>query len=144
MTVLPVRPTPRPSEPLSSYAVRLADANGIPRGRVLPRYRHDIDIPARELDVVASLAGLDDGAARQLTMNRYPLAIRGHGIQRRHGWRRPSTSKCPCGVTSSASRKKRSPWVSICPATCSIRMRPRRAVLRARNCLNCRRRANRA
>jgi len=87
MTVLPVRPSPRPSEPLSSYAVRLADANGLHRARVLPRYRHDIDIPARELDNVAALAGLDDDAARQLTMNRYPLAIRGHGAQRRHGWR---------------------------------------------------------
>jgi len=87
MTVLPVRPAPQPSEPLSSYAVRLADANGLHRARVLPRYRHDIDIPARELDAVASLAGLDDGAAQQLTMNRYPLAIRGHGAQRRHGWR---------------------------------------------------------
>jgi hypothetical protein len=87
VTVLPVRPAPRPSEPLSSYAVRLADANGLHRARVLPRYRHDIDIPARELDAVASLAGLDDGAAQQLTMNRYPLAIRGHGAQRRHGWR---------------------------------------------------------
>lgn len=87
MTVLPVRPAPRPSEPLSSYAARLADANGIHRGRVLPRYRHDIDIPKPELDMVAALAGLDDGAARQLTMNRYPLAIRGHGIQRRYGWR---------------------------------------------------------
>ena len=87
MTVLPVRPVPRPSEPLSSYAVRLADANGIHRGRVLPRYRHDIDIPAGELDTVAALAGLDDGVARQLTMDRYPLAIRGHGAQRRHGWR---------------------------------------------------------
>ena len=87
MTVLPVRPAPRPSEPLSSYAVRLADANGLHRARVLPRYRHDIDIPTRELDTVAALAGLDDAAARQLTMNRYPLAIRGHGAQRRHGWR---------------------------------------------------------
>ncbi len=87
MTVLPVRPVPRPSEPLSSYAVRLADANGIHRGRVLPRYRHDIDIPKPELDTVAALAGLDDVAARRLTMNRYPLAIRGHGAQRRHGWR---------------------------------------------------------
>ena len=87
MTVLPVRPAPRPSEPLSSYAVRLADANGIHLGRVLPRYRHDIDIPKRELNTVAALAGLDDDAARQLTMNRYPLAIRGHSTQRRHGWR---------------------------------------------------------
>jgi hypothetical protein len=49
--------------------------------------RHDIDIPPRELDAVAALAGLDGDAARRLTMNRYPLAIRGHGIQRRHGWR---------------------------------------------------------
>ena len=87
MTVLPVRPAPRPFEPLSSYAVRLADANGIHRTRVLPRYRHDIDIPQRELDALASLGGLDEDAARRLTMNRYPLAIRGHGIQRRHGWR---------------------------------------------------------
>ncbi|HRC13760.1 MAG TPA: TniQ family protein [Dermatophilaceae bacterium] len=87
MTVLPVRPAPRPSEPLSSYAGRLADANGILRARVLPRPRHDIDIPRRELDTVAALAGLDGEAARRLTMNRYPLGIRGHGIQRRHGWR---------------------------------------------------------
>ncbi len=87
MTVLPVRPAPRPSEPLSSYAARLAGANGIHRGRILPRYRHDIDIPKAELDTVVALAGLDNGAARQLTMNRYPLVIRGHGIQRRHGWR---------------------------------------------------------
>ncbi|MCA0181365.1 MAG: TniQ family protein [Actinobacteria bacterium] len=87
MTVLPVRPAPRPTEPLSSYAARLADANGIHRGRILPRYRHDIDIPKSELDTVATLAGFDDAAVRQLTMNRYPLAIRGHGIQRRHGWR---------------------------------------------------------
>ena len=46
---LPVRPEPRPGEPLTSYAVRLADANGIHHGRVLPRYRHDVDVPATEL-----------------------------------------------------------------------------------------------
>ncbi len=87
MTVLPVRPAPRPSEPLSSYAARLADANGLTRSRVLVPWRHDIDIPRRELDAVASLAGLDNDVAQRLTMNRYPLAIRGHGQQRRHGWR---------------------------------------------------------
>ncbi|WP_313024073.1 TniQ family protein [Mobilicoccus sp.] len=87
MTVLPVRPDPRPSEPLSSYAARLADANGLTRSRLLLPWRHDIDIPRRELDAVASLAGLDADAAGRLTMNRYPLAIRGHGPQRRHGWR---------------------------------------------------------
>jgi len=84
---LPVRPEPRPGEPLTSYAVRLADANGIHHGRVLPRYRHDVDVPATELGRVASLAGLDPAAASRLTMNRYPLIIRGHGPQRRHGWR---------------------------------------------------------
>ncbi|WP_299450840.1 TniQ family protein [uncultured Serinicoccus sp.] len=84
---LPVRPAPRPGEPLSSYAARLADANGLARGRVLPAWRHDIDVPMRELSAIGSLAALDPGAATQLTMDRYPLAIRGHGPQRRHGWR---------------------------------------------------------
>ncbi|WP_289017599.1 TniQ family protein [uncultured Ornithinimicrobium sp.] len=86
-SLLPVRPTPRPGEPLSSYAVRLADANGLARGRVLPAWRHDIDVPMRELSTIGSLAALDPGAATQLTMDRYPLAVRGHGPQRRHGWR---------------------------------------------------------
>ncbi len=86
-TVLPVRPTPVAGEPLTSYAGRLADANGIHRHRVLPRSRHDIDIPPRELATVATLAGFDPTTAAGLTMNRYPLAIRGHGVQRRHGWR---------------------------------------------------------
>lgn len=86
-SLLPVRPTPRPGEPLSSYAVRLADANGLARGWVLPAWRHDIDVPRRELSTIGSLAALDPGAATQLTMDRYPLAVRGHGPQRRHGWR---------------------------------------------------------
>lgn len=86
-TTLPVRPAPRPGEPLSSYAVRLADANGLARGRVLPARRQDIDVPPRELSTVVSLAVLDPAVATRLTMDRYPLAIRGHGPQRRHGWR---------------------------------------------------------
>ena len=84
---LPVRPEPRPGEPLTSYAVRLADANGIHHSRVLPNYRHDIDIPDAELTTVATLADLDPAATSRLTMNRYPLIVRGHGPQRRHGWR---------------------------------------------------------
>lgn len=84
---LPVRPAPRLGEPLSSYAVRLADANGLARGRVLPAWRHDIDVPTTELSTVGSLAALDPAVATRLTMDRYPLAIRGHGPQRRHGWR---------------------------------------------------------
>lgn len=86
-SLLPVRPVPRPGEPLSSYAARLADANGLARGRVLPAWRHDIDVPRRELSAIGSLSALDPGAAAQLTMDRYPLAVRGHGPQRRHGWR---------------------------------------------------------
>lgn len=86
-SLLPVRPAPHPGEPLSSYAVRLADANGLVRGRVLPAWRHDIDVPPSELSTIGSLAALDPAAATQLTMDRYPLAVRGHGPQRRHGWR---------------------------------------------------------
>lgn len=86
-SLLPVRPVPRLGEPLSSYAARLADANGLARGRVLPAWRHDIDVPMRELSTIRSLAALGPDAATQLTMDRYPLAIRGHGPQRRHGWR---------------------------------------------------------
>ncbi|HQD69573.1 MAG TPA: TniQ family protein [Ornithinibacter sp.] len=84
---LPVRPEPRPGEPLTSYAVRLADANGLQHSRVLPKHRHDIDVPATELTTVGTLAGLDPAATSRLTMNRYPLIVRGHGPQRRHGWR---------------------------------------------------------
>lgn len=86
-TALPVRPAPRPGEPLSSYAVRLANANGLARGRVLPAWRQDIDVPPTELSTIGTLAALDPAAATRLTMDRYPLAIRGHGPQRRHGWR---------------------------------------------------------
>ena len=32
---LPVRPNPRVGEPLTAYAARLADANGVTRTRVL-------------------------------------------------------------------------------------------------------------
>lgn len=86
-SLLPVRPVPRPGEPLSSYAGRLADANGLARRRILPAWRHDIDVPTRELSAIGSLAALGPDAATQLTMDRYPLAVRGHGPQRRHGWR---------------------------------------------------------
>lgn len=103
---LPVRPDPRPGEPLTSYAVRLADANGIHHGRVLPNYRHDVDIPATELGRVASLAGLDPAATSRLTMNRYPLIIRGHGPQRRHGWRlhHAVTWTCPSCTPTTGRR----------------------------------------
>ena len=46
---LPVRPEPGTREPLSGYAVRLAEANGVTPSRVLPPWRHDIDVPKDEL-----------------------------------------------------------------------------------------------
>ena len=84
---LPVRPTPRPDEPLTSYAVRLADANGLTRSRILPTHRHDAGVPEDELAMVAALAGLDAAAAAQLTMDRYPPTVRGRGPTHRGGWR---------------------------------------------------------
>ena len=56
---LPVRPVPAPGEPLTSYAARLADANGLTRSRVRPAHRHDVGVPAGELASLAALAGLD-------------------------------------------------------------------------------------
>lgn len=96
MTVLPVRPVPRPSEPLSSYAARLADANGLPRGRVLPRPRRDVGVPDGELDTVAALAGLDPEAAARLTLDRYPPTVRGRGVTHRGGWRLHHTADWSC------------------------------------------------
>jgi len=72
---------------LTAYAARLADANGVTRSRVLLPWRHDIDVPRSEVAAVAALGDLDADATARLTMNRYPLAIRGHGQHRRHGWR---------------------------------------------------------
>lgn len=103
MTALPVRLTPRVGEPMTAYAVRLADPNGIRRDRVLPRHRRDVDIPSTELATVAALADLEPGAAAGMTMNRYPLVVRGHGAQRRHGWRLHFSVKwiCPaCTITT--------------------------------------------
>lgn len=88
MTVaLPVRPVPATGEPLTSYAARLADANGLTRSRILPAHRHDVGVPAGELDTLATLAGLDPAAAARLTMDRYPPTVRGQGPTHRGGWR---------------------------------------------------------
>lgn len=84
---LPVRPVPATGEPLTSYAARLADANGLTRSRVLPAHRHDVGVPVGELDTLATLAGLDPAAAAHLTMDRYPPTIRGQGPTHRGGWR---------------------------------------------------------
>lgn len=83
---LPVRPVPATGEPLTSYAARLADANGLTRSRVLPAHRRDVGVPAGELDTLATLAGLGPATAAQLTMDRYPPTVRGQGATHRGGW----------------------------------------------------------
>ncbi len=104
---LPVRPTPQPGEPLTSYAARLAEANGLPRGMAIDRHRRDIDVPADELDTLAALARLDDRAAARLTMDRYPPTVRGRGPTHRGGWRLHFSVEwvCPCCTALTGRRE---------------------------------------
>lgn len=100
---LPVRPKPGTREPLSRYAVRLAMANGVIPSRLLPPWRQDIDVPKDELATVAALGRLQPAETARMTMDRYPLAIRGHGAQHRHGWRLHYSARwiCPtCTVST--------------------------------------------
>jgi hypothetical protein len=83
----PVRPAPRPGEPLTSYAVRLADANGVTRRRVLRAHRHDVGVPEDELELSLPSPVSTAGAAARLTMDRYPPTVRGRGKTHRGGWR---------------------------------------------------------
>lgn len=115
---LPVRPVPRPGEPLSSYAVRLADANGLARGRILPAWRQDIDVPPTELSTVGSLAALDPAVVTRLTMDRYPLAIRGHGPQRRHGWRLHHSVDWVCPSCTSTTGHRDLLWQTALVPVC--------------------------
>lgn len=84
---LPVRPAPRTGESFTSYAARLADANGLTRSAVLPRYRRDVGVPPEDLANVAALGHLDAADAALLTMDRYPPTVRGAGPTHRGGWR---------------------------------------------------------
>lgn len=84
---LPVRPQPRDGEPLSSYAVRLADANGLPRGAVSTHRHRDIKVPNDVLTNIANLGGLPEHDAALLTLDRYPPSVRGKGRTRRGAWR---------------------------------------------------------
>lgn len=93
---LPVRPTPAAGEALTGYAARLAEANGMSPRRILPSHRHDVGIPQEELATVATLAGLEEATARQLTMDRYPPTVRGRGRTHRGGWRLHSSVEWAC------------------------------------------------
>jgi len=114
----PVRPEPRPGEPLTSYAVRLADANGLPRGMAIDRHRRDIDVPTGELDTVAALAGLDDVAASRLTMDRYPPTIRGRGQTHRGGWRLHFSVEWVCPRCTALTGRRELLWQTALSPVC--------------------------
>ena len=119
MTVaLPVRPVPEPGEPLTSYAARLADANGLTRSRVLPAHRRDVGVPAGELDTLAALAGLDPAAAAQLTMDRYPPTVRGQGPTHRGGWRLHFSTDWICPRCTTRTGRRELLWQTALSPMC--------------------------
>ena len=116
--LLPVRPRPQPGEPLTSYAGRLADANGVTRRRVLPAHRHDVGVPEDELGAVAALAGLDSGAAVRLTMDRYPPTVRGRGKTHRGGWRLHFSVEWVCPRCTPLTGRRELLWQTALSPVC--------------------------
>lgn len=116
--LLPVRPRPQPGEPLTLYAGRLADANGVTRRWVLPAHRHDVGVPDDELETVAALAGLDTGAAARLTMDRYPPTVRGRGKTHRGGWRLHFSVEWVCPRCSALTGRRELLWQTALSPVC--------------------------
>jgi len=115
---LPVRPVPAAGEPLTSYAAHLADVNGLTRSRVLPAHRHDVGVPAGELDTLAALAGLDRAAAAQLTMDRYPPTVRGQGATHRGGWRLHFSTEWICPRCTPRTGRRELLWQTALSPMC--------------------------
>jgi len=115
---LPVRPAPRLGEPLTSYADRLAAANGVTRRRILPAHRHDVGVPPGELSNVANLAGLSDVDARQLTMDRYPPTVRGRGKTHRGGWRLHFSVEWVCPRCTTRTGRRGLLWQTALSPVC--------------------------
>ena len=116
--LLPVRPRPQPGEPLTTYAGRLADSNGVTRRRVLPAHRHDVGVPDDELGAVAALAGLDSGAAVRLTMDRYPPTVRGRGKTHRGGWRLHFSVEWVCPRCTALTGRRELLWQTALSPVC--------------------------
>lgn len=116
----PVRPEPHPGEPLTSYAVRLADANGLPARMAIDRHRRDIDVPAEELDTVAALAGLDVTATARLTMDRYPPTVRGRGKTHRGGWRLHFSVEWVCPRCTALTGRRDLLWQTALSPVCRV------------------------
>lgn len=125
-TPLPVRPSPRPGEPLTAYAARLADANGVTRSTVLPAHLRDVAVPRSDMSAVATLGGLDPGQAAHLTMDRYPPSIRGKGTAHREGWRLHFSAAWTCpGCTPKTGRSELLWQTALMPVclTCRVYLR---------------------
>lgn len=116
----PVRPAPRPGEPLTSFAVRLADANGLPRAMAIDRHRRDIDVPTDELDTLASLAGLTVRGAEGLTMDRYPPTVCGRGPTHRGGWRLHFSVEWVCPRCTALTRRRDLLWQTALSPVCRV------------------------
>lgn len=118
MSALPVRPTPHAGEPLTAYAARLADANGVLPGLILPRHRRDVGVSAAELGTVTNLAGLDAVDAARLTMDRYPPTVRGRGPTHRGGWRLHFSVEWVCPRCTALTGRRELLWQTALSPVC--------------------------
>lgn len=115
---LPVRLGPRPGEPLTSYAARLADANGVLASSILNRQRRDVGVPANEIRTVAALGGISEDDAVLLTMDRYPPSVRGSGPTHRGGWRLHYSVSWACPGCTAITGRIQLLWQSALMPVC--------------------------
>lgn len=115
---LPVRPAPRSGEPITAYAARLADANGLNRRRILLAHRRDVGVPTDELATVANLAGMDAVDAARLTMDRYPPTVRGRGPTHRGGWRLHFSVEWACPRCTALTGHRELLWQTALSPVC--------------------------
>lgn len=97
----PVRPAVMPGESLSSYALRLADANGLSHRAVLPAGFTDATAPRRLVEQVAVASGLTTDQVRSMTLAPMPPTLRGRGKLQRHGWRLHDSVQWVCPACTS-------------------------------------------
>ncbi|MCV7629440.1 TniQ family protein [Micrococcus luteus] len=76
---------PIPGESLTGYVLRFNATSMAPPLALPPRYA-DTDLPPGLTDAVHRSTGLDSRHIGRMTMTGWPLALRGRGIQHRHGW----------------------------------------------------------
>ncbi|MGO0578245.1 TniQ family protein [Ornithinimicrobium panacihumi] len=113
----PVRPHPEPGEALSSYAVRLAEANGIHPRHLLPPGFADAQAPPGLIDRVSTAAALPAGQVRAMTLADLRPSIRGTGVLLRHGWRLHDSVTWSCPVCTERTGYRALAWrLALTPA----------------------------